>query len=62
MIAEMARALSDLGVPKHLVYEEYFFNFKYKPSEDVISRIRDHFIAKDLFSPLAELRAMMNKR
>ena len=62
MIAEMARALSDLGVPKHLIYEEYFFNFKYKPSEDVISRIRDRFIGKDLFSPLAGLRAMMNKR
>ena len=61
MIAEMSRALSDLGVPKHLIYEEYFFNFKHKPDEEMIARIRHRFIATDLFSPLAELSSMLHK-
>lgn len=61
MIAEMSRALSDLGVPKALIYEEYFFNFKYKATEEAIAKIRDRFVATDLFSPLAELNAMFHR-
>ncbi len=61
MIAEMSRALSDLGVPKQLIYEEYFFNFKYKPNEEAIAQIRQRFVATDLFSPLAALNAMVQR-
>jgi ferredoxin-NADP reductase len=61
MIAELSRALSDLGVPKHLIYEEYFFNFKHKPDEETVAHIRQRFLASDLLSPLVELQAMMGR-
>jgi ferredoxin-NADP reductase len=61
MIAEMSRALSDLGVPKSLIYEEYFFNFKYRPREETVARIRGRFVARDLASPLAGLDAMLSR-
>lgn len=61
MIAEMSRAMSDLGVSKNLIYEEYFFNFKYKPDEETIEQIRRRFIATDLFSPLAGFHVMLNQ-
>lgn len=61
MIAEMSRALSDLGVPKHLIYEEYFFNFKHRPDEETIAQIKRRFVASDLFSPMAELHAMLHR-
>ncbi|HKZ78781.1 MAG TPA: FAD-binding oxidoreductase [Pyrinomonadaceae bacterium] len=61
MIAEMARSLSDLGVPKYLIYEEYFFNCKHKPDEETITQLRRRFVADDLFSPLAGLQAMLSR-
>lgn len=61
MIAEMRRALSDLGVPKRLIYEEYFFNFKHAPGEREVERIVRRFRARDLASPLALMNDMLER-
>ncbi len=56
MIEEISTALSDLGVDKRLVYEEYFFNGKYRADPAVVADIRERFLGSDLDSPMA-LRA-----
>jgi ferredoxin-NADP reductase len=51
MIAELSTALSDLGVDERLIYEEVYFNSKYRPSPDALADIRARFVATDLISP-----------
>ena len=51
MIEEISTVLSDLGVDRSFIYEEPFFNGKYKADPAVLSQIRDRFVAGDLFSP-----------
>jgi len=51
MNREMFAALSDLGVPKQLVYEEHYFNPKHVPDPRTVEAIKRRFRANDLFSP-----------
>ncbi|MFQ5707590.1 MAG: ferredoxin--NADP reductase [bacterium] len=52
MIAEMSAVLSELGIPKSLLFEEYFFNFHHVPGPRKLNALRSRFIAHDLFSPI----------
>jgi ferredoxin-NADP reductase len=58
MIEDVRAALSDLGVSKQLIYEEPYFNSKYRAEPAAVERIRRRFVAHDLPSPLAEREAM----
>ncbi len=58
MIEEISTSLSDLGVPKQLVYEEHYFNFRHKPDSKTLAQIRERFVAHDLHSPLAHREAI----
>ncbi|HWC12631.1 MAG TPA: FAD-dependent oxidoreductase [Acidimicrobiales bacterium] len=51
MIEEISTVLSDLGVDRSFIYEEAFFNGKFKADPAVLAEIRDRFVAADLFSP-----------
>lgn len=62
MIEEMSESLSDLGVFKKLIYEEHFFNARYKPYEADVDRIRRAFVARDLPSPHVRREALERKR
>lgn len=57
MNKEMAGALSDLGVDRHEIYEEHYFNLKYQPDSDTLREVRHRFVANDLFSPVAHQEA-----
>ncbi len=59
MIEEMASVLSDLGVDREFIYEEVYFNARYKPDPERLAEIRDRFVASDLFSPYAHLTARL---
>ena len=58
MIEEMSEVLSDLGVNKQLMYEEPYFNTRYKADRESLARIRQRFVAQDLVSPLAHREAL----
>lgn len=60
MIAEMAAALGEMGVPRTLIFEESFFNHKYKPRPADVQRIRERFIATDLVSPFDRLKELVD--
>jgi ferredoxin-NADP reductase len=51
MIAQMSTVLSDLGVDERLIYEEVYFNSRYRPDPESLADIRGRFVASDLFSP-----------
>lgn len=57
MIEEMSSVLSDLGVDRRYIYEEVYFNVRYRADPEVLATIRDRFQAKDLFSPHFHLQA-----
>ena len=57
MNKEMSSALSDLGVSRHDVYEEHYFNLKYEPDPETLRQLRARFVANDLFSPAAHQEA-----
>jgi ferredoxin-NADP reductase len=57
MIEEMAAALSDLGVDRHDMYQEPFFNARLKPDPASLEATRSRFVASDLFSPYADQMA-----
>lgn len=57
MNKEMSGALSDLGVSRHDVYEEHYFNLKYQPDFEILRQLRRRFVANDLFSPVAHQEA-----
>ena len=54
MIEEMSTALSDLGVDRLFIYEEAFFNTRYKCDPLTVAETRSRFVASDLFSPHAD--------
>ncbi len=55
MIAELAVALSDLGVLDEHTYKEAYFNTgRQQPDPVVVDSIRAQFTASDLFSPYAQ--------
>ncbi|MGH9281243.1 MAG: hypothetical protein ACRD12_24570, partial [Acidimicrobiales bacterium] len=57
MIEEMATVLSDLGVDRRYIYEEVYFNVRYKADPAVLGAIRDRFGPTDLLSPFAQREA-----
>lgn len=57
MNREMFAALSDLGVPKQLVYEEHYFNPRHNPDPRTVEAIKRRFRANDLFSPSSHQEA-----
>ena len=57
MIEEFSTALSDLGVDRHYMYEEVYFNVRYRADPAVVAAIRDRFTASDLFAPHAHIAA-----
>ncbi|MFN2504404.1 MAG: ferredoxin--NADP reductase [Acidimicrobiales bacterium] len=57
MIEEMSTVLSDLGVDRQFIYEEVYFNVRYRADPTVLATIRDAFSASDLFAPHAHLTA-----
>jgi ferredoxin-NADP reductase len=61
MIEEISSVLSDLGVDKQLIYEEAYFNGRYRADPDILARIRRRFVAHDLFSPYAHHEAGLYK-
>lgn len=56
MVEEMAFALSDLGVVAKFIYKEPYFEGTHDPDPDVVTAIRERFVATDLFSALASRR------
>jgi ferredoxin-NADP reductase len=59
MIAELASALSDLGVARHYIYEEPYFDVHHRPDPAVVDAIRGRFAADDLFSARAHREAAL---
>jgi NAD(P)H-flavin reductase len=57
MAEEMEIALSDMGVDRHFMTQERFFNVRHRPERATIDAIVARFVAHDLFSPHAELQA-----
>jgi ferredoxin-NADP reductase len=57
MTEEMSVALSDLGVDERLIYQEVYFNTKYRPDPQCLDDIRSRFVASDLFSPYSHRQA-----
>ncbi|HWH33718.1 MAG TPA: FAD-binding oxidoreductase [Acidimicrobiales bacterium] len=57
MIEEVSTVLSDLGVDQRDVYQEAYFNSRYRPDAATLAGIRERFVARDLFSPYAHLEA-----
>jgi NAD(P)H-flavin reductase len=56
MLEEMALALSDLGVVQQHIYKEPYFDTIHDPDREIVARIRERFVAKDLFSSYAARR------
>ncbi|MGH9264545.1 MAG: ferredoxin--NADP reductase [Acidimicrobiales bacterium] len=56
MLAEMALALSDLGVVTPYIYKEPYFDPIHQPDREVVAAIRERFVATDLFSAYAARR------
>jgi ferredoxin-NADP reductase len=56
MLEEMAFALSDMGVDRKYIYKEPFFNGTHQADPDVVAKIRERFVATDLFSAYANRR------
>ena len=56
MLEEMAMALSDLGVVQPCIYKEPYFDPIHQPDREVVARIRERFVATDLFSAYAARR------
>lgn len=57
MVEELAAVLSDLGVDRRYIYEEVYFNVRYRPDPAALTAIRNRFRATDLFSPYAHREA-----
>jgi ferredoxin-NADP reductase len=57
MVEELSSVLSDLGVDQRLIYEESYFNVRYRPDPGDLARIRSRFVASDLFSPYQHQQA-----
>ena len=57
MVEETSTVLSDLGVDKRLIYEESYFNVRYRPDPRDLADIRSRFVASDLFSPYQHQQA-----
>jgi len=56
MLEEISLALSDLGVVQQYIYKEPYFDPVNSPDREVVARIREQFVATDLFSAYAARR------
>ncbi|HJV09737.1 MAG TPA: FAD-binding oxidoreductase [Acidimicrobiales bacterium] len=56
MLEEMGMALSDMGVTQQNIYKEPYFDPIHDPDREVVARIRERFVATDLFSAYAARR------
>ena len=56
MLEEMGMALSDMGVTQQHIYKEPYFDPIHQPDREVVARIREGFVATDLFSAYAARR------
>ena len=56
MLEEMGMALSDLGVVQQFIHKEPYFDPIHEPDREVVARIRERFVATDLFSAYAARR------
>lgn len=56
MLEEMGLALSDLGVVQQHIYKEPYFDPIHDPDREIVARIRERFVATDLFSAYAARR------
>lgn len=61
MISEMSAALRDVGVPASRIYEESFFNHKYRPPAEDVAAIVARFVATDLMTPLTHIESAFGK-
>jgi ferredoxin-NADP reductase len=59
MLEEMAQALSDMGVVDKYIYKEPYFDAGHSPDPETVARIRERFVATDLFSAYAARRGSM---
>jgi ferredoxin-NADP reductase len=57
MIEEIATVLSDLGVDREFIYEEVYFNVRYRAEPAELAAIRSRFAPSGLFAPYADLEA-----
>jgi len=55
MIAEMSEALQNLGVSRERIYEESFFNHRYRPDREAVAAVEARFVAADLERPIERL-------
>ncbi|RMH76732.1 MAG: hypothetical protein D6681_21370 [Calditrichaeota bacterium] len=62
MIAEMTAALAHLGVPQTKIFEESFFNHKFKPEPSRVQEICSRFVATDLISPYQHLKELLGEK
>lgn len=61
MVAEMSRALQNLGVSRHRIYEESFFNHRHRPDTETVDRIEERFVAADIERPLERLERELSR-
>ncbi len=57
MVEEVSSVLSDMGVDKKQIYEEAYFNVRYRPHPGDLAQIRSRFVASDLFAPYQHQQA-----
>ncbi len=55
MVAEMSQALLNLGVRRERIYEESFFDHRFRPSAETVARIEARFVAHDIERPIDRL-------
>ena len=59
MAEEMETALSGMGVDRHFIHQERFFNVRHQAEQATVQAILERFVAHDLFAPHAEQQAPM---
>ena len=59
MIEELAAALSDVGVARHVVHKEPYFNGQHQAGPAVVAAVRDRFVADDVFCASPQLEASL---
>jgi ferredoxin-NADP reductase len=59
MIEEIGSVLSDLGVDRQFIYEEVYFNVRYRADPADLATIRSRFAPSDLFAPYAHLEGRL---
>lgn len=61
MIAEMSRALQNLGVSRDDIYEESFFNHRHRPDAHQVRAVEDRFVSTDIERPIDRLERELSR-